>query len=58
MHRITAAEIANYNADKYLRRKEMIERMKNEQPHLGPRLTFFHYIWRKNADEGCNWKNS
>lgn len=28
MHRITAAEIANYNADKYLRRKEMIERMK------------------------------
>ena len=45
MHRITAAEIANYNADKYLRRKEMIERMKNEQPHLGPRLTFFHYIY-------------
>ena len=45
MHRITAAEIANYNADKYLRRKEMIERMKKEQPHLGPRLTFFHYIY-------------
>ena len=29
MHRVTAAEIANYNADIYLRRKEMIERMKN-----------------------------
>ena len=55
MHRVTAAEIANYNADRYLRRKEMIERMKNEQPHLGPRLTFFHYIYdEKNADEGCN----
>lgn len=58
MHRITAAEIANYNADKYLRRKEMIERMKNEQPHLGPRLIFLHYIWRKNVDERRNWKNS
>ncbi len=45
MHRITAAEIANYNADRYLRRQEMIERMKNEQPHLGPRLIFFHYIY-------------
>ena len=45
MHRITAAEIANYNADRYLRRQEMIERMKNEQPRLGPRLTFLHYIY-------------
>lgn len=42
MHRITAAEIANYNADRYLRRQEMIERMKNEQPHLGPRLIFLY----------------
>ncbi len=55
MHRITAAEIANYNADKYLRRKEMIERMKNEQPHLGPRLIFLHYIYdEKNVDERRN----
>ena len=45
MHRKTAAEIAKYNADRYLRRKEMVERIKNEQPHLGPRLTFFHYIY-------------
>ena len=54
MHRITAAEIANYNADRYLRRKERIERMKNEQPRLGPRLTFLHYIY----DEKMNIKDA
>ena len=54
MHRITATEIANYNADRYLRRKEMVERIKNEQPHLGPRLTFLHYVY----DEKMSMKDA
>ena len=45
MHRITAAEIATYQADRYLRRKEQIERLKNEPPQLGPRTKFIHYIY-------------
>lgn len=54
MHRITAAEIATYQADRYLRRKEQIEKMINEPPQLGPRTKFIHYIY----DEHLHMKDA
>lgn len=57
MHRITAAEIATYQADRYLRRKEQIERLKNEPPQLGPRLKLYYYIYdEKMTIKEAAWK--
>ena len=56
MHRITAAEIAAYNADKYIRRKKQIEKIQNEIPQVGPRTKFIHYVFdlKMNLDEAIN----